>query len=126
MKITESHVCLAVEFSYMRKATTKVDVFSFGIVMLEFFHQEKADMRKVTIEVDGVPHTLRQLVEKAFENGINGVLSVVDHEMVLPTVTEKGKAVGVLKLALSCTQFNVEDRPDMKDVLSALLKLRDV
>jgi len=100
-----------------------VDVFSFGVVMLELFTRRRPTG---TIEVDGAPLTLRQLVEKALENGIEGVLGVVDHEMYLPTETEEGKAVGVLELALSCTRFNAEERPDMKEVLSTLLKLSDV
>lgn len=116
-------VDVAKEFAYMRKVTTKVDVFSFGIVLMEFFTRRRPTG---AIVVDGVPLTLQQLVEKAFEGGTDGVLSIVDHDMELPTETEKEKAVGVLELALSCTRFDAEERPDMQEVLSTLLKLSEV
>ncbi|ONK65731.1 uncharacterized protein A4U43_C06F350 [Asparagus officinalis] len=114
---------IAPEFAYMRKVTTKVDVFSFGIIMMEFFTRRRPTG---TIEVDGVPLTLQLYVEKAFEGGIDGVRSILDQEMELPTETEEEKAIGALELALSCTCFNVEDRPDMKQVLSTLLKLNEI
>lgn len=113
-------IYVAKEFAYMRRMTTKADVFSFGVVVMEFFTRRRPTG---TIQVNGMPLTLRQLVEIAVEGGTDGVVNVVDQDMDLPTQVEEGKAVGVLELALSCTRFNAEERPDMSEVLSALLKL---
>ncbi|XP_020705540.1 LRR receptor-like serine/threonine-protein kinase FLS2 [Dendrobium catenatum] len=114
---------MAPEFAYMRRVTTKVDVFSFGIVMMEFFTRKRPT--RIT-EEDGVPLTLNQFVEKALDDGFYTALSIIDPEIYLSGKVEEEKAIRVLQLALSCTKFTVEDRPTMKEVLSSLLKLTDV
>ncbi|ONK66636.1 uncharacterized protein A4U43_C06F10410 [Asparagus officinalis] len=111
------------EFAYMRNVTTKVDVFSFGIVMMELFTRIRLTG---TIEHDGEHISLQEFVEKSFQGGVNAVLSIMDDAMDIPTATQGGKVVKVLKLALSCTLFNAEERPVMKEVLSTLLKLSHV
>lgn len=120
-KVAELCVYAAEEFAYMRRVTTKVDVFSFGIVMMEFFTRRRPTGS--AMEVDGVPLTLRQFVEKSLEGGVDGVLSIADREMDLPSEVETGKVAGVLELALACTRFNAEERPDMNEVLSNLVRL---
>ncbi|KAG1331854.1 putative LRR receptor-like serine/threonine-protein kinase FLS2 [Cocos nucifera] len=67
--------------------------------------------------------TLQQFVENALSSGLDSVLEMVDHDMELMTEMEEEKVVHVLQLALSCTRFTAEDRPDMNEVLSSLLKL---
>ncbi|ONK69839.1 uncharacterized protein A4U43_C05F27270 [Asparagus officinalis] len=111
------------EFAYMRNVTTKVDVFSFGIVMMELFTRIRLTG---TIEHDGEHISLQEFVEKSFQGGVDVVLSIVDDAMDIPTATQGGKVAKVLELALSCTRFNAEERPIMKEVLSILLKLSHV
>lgn len=105
----------------MRTVTTKVDVFSFGILMMELFTGRRPTG---TIEENGMPLTLQQFVENALTSGLGRVLEIVEQDMILRTQMEEDKVVGVLELALSCTRISAEDRPDMNEVLSSLLKLR--
>ncbi|KAI3845758.1 hypothetical protein MKW92_027839 [Papaver armeniacum] len=80
----------------MRKVTTKADVFSYG---------------------NGFPVTLCQLVER-----------LADQNMNLLNMSSKGeeeKLIALLELAVSCTSLAPEDRPDMNEVLSTLIKISE-
>ncbi|KAJ8477146.1 hypothetical protein OPV22_020873 [Ensete ventricosum] len=111
---------MAPEFAYMRRASTKVDVFSFGVVMMELFTKRRPTG---LIEENGISLTLQQLVEKAIVTGLDSVLQIIDSDMNLASEIEEERVMGVLELALSCTSFSAEDRPDMNEVLSSLLRL---
>lgn len=104
----------------MSKVTTKVDVFSFGIIVMEFLTKQRPTG---LIEMDGMPMSLRQLVEEALENGT--MLQILDPVLALNVSKKQEEVVEeLLKLALICTYSNPDDRPNMKDVLSTLLKLK--
>ncbi|XP_043689122.1 LRR receptor-like serine/threonine-protein kinase FLS2 [Telopea speciosissima] len=113
---------LAPEFAYMRKVTTKADVFSFGIVIMELLTGKRPTG---TIEENGLPITLCQFVELALEEGINKLLHVVDPDLAssISTKQEQEKLVKLFKLALSCTCPAPEERPNMNEVLSSLCKI---
>lgn len=106
------------EFAYMRKATTKVDVFSFGIIVMEFLTKRRPT--QIT-EEDGLPISLSQVIEKALGNGIDGLLQVVDPMIHAPKDQER--VAELFKLSLSCTNPNPDNRPNMNEVLSSLKKL---
>jgi LRR receptor-like serine/threonine-protein kinase FLS2 len=109
------------EFAYMPKVTTKVDIFSFGIIVMEFLTKRRPT---ALIEEDGLPISLRQLVEKALVNGVNSLPRILDSMLVLNISKEHEEVLKeLLKIALLCTQPNPEDRPDINEVLSILLKL---
>lgn len=105
----------------MGKVTTKVDVFSFGIILMEFLTKKRPT---ATIEADGLPVSLQQLVERALANGKEGLIQVLDPVLVLDHSKEQTRLEELLKLAVSCTDQNPENRPDMNEVLSTLLKLQ--
>ncbi|KAJ0080801.1 hypothetical protein Patl1_10158 [Pistacia atlantica] len=112
---------MAPEFAYMRKVTTKVDVFSFGIIVIEFLTKRRPTGLN---EEDGMPISLCQLVEKAMADRINGILRITDPTLAM-NLSEKQVQVleELFKLALICTNSNPEDRPDTNEVLSYLMKL---
>ena len=106
----------------MSKVTTKVDVFSFGIIVMEFLTKQRPTG---LIEEEGMPISLRQLVEKGVENGREKLVQILDPELVLNVSKQQEEVLEeLLKVALFCTNPNPEDRPNMKDVLSTLLKLK--
>ena len=111
------------EFAYMRKVTTKVDVFSFGILVMEFLTKQRPTGLE---EEDGCPVSLSQLIEKALSNGTNGILQVLDPVIARNVSKEEETLVELFKLALSCTNPNPDDRPNMDEVLSSLKKLSNV
>lgn len=106
----------------MRNVTTKVDVFSFGIIMMEFLMKR----RPTGIDEGGeLPISLYQLVEKAIADGKDGILQISDPALSSSISKDAVEVLEELfKLALVCTYTNPDDRPDIKMVLSTLLKLR--
>ncbi|KAL0328957.1 UNVERIFIED_CONTAM: LRR receptor-like serine/threonine-protein kinase FLS2 [Sesamum calycinum] len=112
---------LAPEFAYMRKVTTKVDVFSFGIIVMELI--AKTRPTGLTDE-DGLPITLSQLVQQALQQGINRLYEILDPHLKSYDSKKQEALEGLLHLALSCTTPNPDDRPDMEQVLSSLSKIR--
>ncbi|XP_057950114.1 LRR receptor-like serine/threonine-protein kinase FLS2 isoform X2 [Malania oleifera] len=114
---------LAPEFAYMRKVTTKVDVFSFGMIVMEFLTKQRPTG---LTQDDGLPITLRQLVEETLRCGMNRLLEIVDVDLASNIFDEKHVEIieELFKLALSCTCQEPEDRPHMYEVLSFLLMLK--
>ena len=74
-------------------------------------------------EEDGLSLSLPQLVERELTNGIKRLLQVVDPRLAPQVSKEQEIVEELLKLALSCTCTDPEDRPNMHEVLSSLLKL---
>ncbi|KAF5179864.1 Receptor-like protein kinase [Thalictrum thalictroides] len=115
---------LAPEFAYGSKITTKADIFSFGIVVMEFLTRRRPTG---TIEDNGCPITLHQFVEDALTNGFQRLLQVIDPDLAssISTQNDEKRMVDLLELALSCTQAAPENRPDMDEVLSVLLTISE-
>ncbi|KAL6542729.1 LRR receptor-like serine/threonine-protein kinase fls2 [Orobanche hederae] len=105
------------EFAYMRKVTTEVDVFSFGIIIMELTWPTG-----LTGD-NGFPITLSQLVEQALERGIDGLDQVSDPDLT-SCATEKQEVLeGLLHLALSCRSAEPDIRPDKEQVSCSLSKI---
>ncbi|KAH6776546.1 Leucine-rich receptor-like protein kinase family protein [Perilla frutescens var. hirtella] len=73
---------LAPELAYMMKVTTKVDVFSFGIIIMEVMTKRRPTG---LIAEDELPITLSQLVHQALGRGINGLNQILDHSLASST-----------------------------------------
>ena len=115
------------EFAYMRELTTKVDVFSFGVIVMEFLTKRRPTGVAAAAE-DGTPLTLRQMVDAAMMSSeySKRLLQIIDPFLAsMPTEKEWEVLEMLLKLALSCTCTHPGDRPLMNEVLSSLLKLRE-
>lgn len=115
-------IVLLSEFAYMSKVTTKVDVFSFGIIVMELLTKQRPTG---LTEMDVMSMSLSELVANALENGT--LLQILDPTLALNISREQEEVLEELfKLALICTHSNPDVRPNMKDVLSTLLKLNKV
>ncbi|KAL6206820.1 hypothetical protein ACLB2K_024066 [Fragaria x ananassa] len=111
---------LAPEFAYMRKITTKVDVFSFGVIVMELLTRQRPTG---IMEENGQPMSLHQLVEKALANGSHSLLEVLD-PMLTSNISkvQEASAEELLKLALICTNQIPEERPIMNEVVCKVLQ----
>ncbi|XWS19812.1 hypothetical protein CRYUN_Cryun31cG0048500 [Craigia yunnanensis] len=74
----------------IRNVTTKVDDFSFGMVVMEFLTKRRPTG---LMEEDGLPVSLRQLVEKVLASGIKGILQVLDPMLALNVSREQMEAL---------------------------------
>lgn len=105
----------------MRKATTKADVFSFGIIVMELITRRRPT--GLTDE-DGSPITLSQFVHRGLQNEINGLQCILDPHLCDSKNEEVLK--GLLHLALSCSDPDPLNRPDMDVVVTSLSKIRKI
>lgn len=106
----------------MMKVTTKVDVFSFGIVVMELLTRRRPT---ALFHEDGSPTTFHELVGSALGNGTEGILQILDPSLTLNVTKQQLEMLQVLfELAHSCASPNPADRPDMNEVLASLLKIQ--
>lgn len=107
------------EYAFMKKITTKVDVFSFGVVVMELLTRRRPTGLS---QENGQPITLPQLVHNFFADGIERLLQLVDPQLT-SDISNKQQLEEILKLALLCTCQEPDGRPDMVEVLSLLTKI---
>lgn len=102
-----------------------MDVFSFGIIVMEFLTKRRPTGLS---EEDGLPISLREVVAKALANGMEELVNIVDPVLTWKNITKDHAQVlaELFKLSMCCTLPNPEDRPNMNEVLSALVKLNTV
>lgn len=105
---------MAPECGYTNKLTEKVDVYGFGVVLLELTTGRKAS--------DGIDGSLVRWVWQHFQQG-GEVMEIVDEALNDGIKVEE---IGmVMRLGLICTALTPTGRPSMKDVLEVLLKCEE-
>lgn len=107
------------EYAFMKKITTKVDVFSFGVIVMEFLTRRRPTGLS---QENGQPITLPQLVQNVFADGIERLFQLVDPQLT-SDISNKHQLEEIFKLALLCTCQEPDGRPDMVEVLSLLVKI---
>ncbi|KAL8235953.1 hypothetical protein R6Q59_017034 [Mikania micrantha] len=90
---------LAPELAYMRKVTTKVDVFSFEIIMIMEFITRKRPTGLT--EDEGIQITLPELIEQALDE-TNELIEILDPDLASNFSTNHGVVYQILQLALCC------------------------
>ncbi|XP_008789188.2 receptor-like protein kinase HSL1 [Phoenix dactylifera] len=104
---------MAPECGQVRKVNEKVDVFSFGVVLLELVTGRGAN--------DGDEHgCLAEWAWRRYQEG-SRVIDIIDEEIQNPRVYIDEMEV-VFRLALFCTGKVPSGRPSMKEVLQVLIK----
>ncbi|KAL3684445.1 hypothetical protein R1sor_002467 [Riccia sorocarpa] len=103
------------EYATTGKVTEKLDVFSYGVLVLEILAGRKCIDLSLTNNPDQI--YLKDWTFKKYSEGKvldiveKGVLDTVSPEEILP----------VIKTALSCVHENYEKRPSMSQVVNMLL-----
>ncbi|XP_050343597.1 interleukin-1 receptor-associated kinase 4-like [Nymphalis io] len=93
--------------------TQKIDIFSFGIVLLELLTGLKP-----IVANDGENLNIKHYVE---ENSINNDIS----PLLDPCVTTWSKAKEIYSLAQNCLEYNRKSRPTITDVANILYKIKN-
>ncbi|KAG6541726.1 hypothetical protein Mapa_016889 [Marchantia paleacea] len=110
------------EYAWASLASTKGDVFSFGIVLLETLTARKP---YESWDVDeGQPGSLVEFVVSAYPDKIMSILdtNIVALELVGGLHLQEVRLV--MKIGILCTQEDPRNRPDMIDVLNMLTEIK--
>ncbi|KAK4778237.1 hypothetical protein SAY87_018424 [Trapa incisa] len=108
---------LAPEYAATGKVTTKIDVFSFGVILMEMITGRKALDDTVSDEMSHLVTWFRRILIAKEE-----LSKVIDRSLDLDEETLESIAK-VAKLAGHCTARDPQQRPDMGHVVNALSPL---
>ncbi|XP_052179632.1 receptor kinase-like protein Xa21 [Diospyros lotus] len=111
---------IAPEYGLEGLVSTKCDVYSFGIMLIETFTRTKPTDAMFAGDL-----SLKRWVEKSLPNALS---QVIDASLLRPEeehYTAKVRCVSsILGLALNCSAESAEARMNIKDVVAALKKIR--
>ncbi|MED6194082.1 mitogen activated protein kinase [Stylosanthes scabra] len=112
---------LAPEYAATGRVTKKVDVYSFGVILMEMITGRKAiDNSQPEENIHLVTWFRRKLIEKdSFKKVIDPVIDTLDEETLASITT-------VAELAAHCCAREPYQRPDMGHVVNVLAPLVDV
>ncbi|CAN6719282.1 unnamed protein product [Malus baccata var. baccata] len=104
----------APECKYTKKVTEQMDVYSYGVVLLELVTGRPAEQAEPSESLDIVKWVRRKV------NITNGAVQVLD-----PKIKNSSQQVilGALEIALCCTSVMPEKRPSMSEVVRSLQSL---
>jgi len=106
--------CCNAENGYSKKASEQLDIYSFGVVLLELVSGRQAEETESSDSVDIVKWVRRKV------NIANGVHQVLDPKI---SNTFHQEMIGALDIALRCTSVVPEKRPSMVEVVRSLQSL---
>ncbi|XP_027108805.2 probable LRR receptor-like serine/threonine-protein kinase At3g47570 [Coffea arabica] len=111
---------LAPEYGLEGQVSTRVDVYSFGIVLMETFSRMKPSDEMFKDDV-----SLKSWIEESLPNATTQVIDANLLGRQDEHFNEKLECISVIcKLALSCCAECPRDRTNMKDVVAALQKIK--
>lgn len=105
------------EHKCSKKATEKMDIFCFGVVLLELITGRRAEQAGSREAPDVLTWVRRKV------NMTNGSFQVLDPKILISSQQEM---LGVLDLAIRCTSVMPEKRPTIEEVIRSLEALRSI
>eukprot|EP01018_Ginkgo_biloba_P018401 Gb_36963 [translate_table: standard] len=108
---------IAPEFAYGKKVSKEVDIYSFGILLLEIMSGKTPTSDEFKGEI-----SLREWVRSSFPDR---VFERVDSTLTSnATSGERLQIISLLRLALLCCQESPRDRPSMREILAILKHIK--
>uniref|UniRef100_A0A0D6QUH1 Protein kinase domain-containing protein n=1 Tax=Araucaria cunninghamii TaxID=56994 RepID=A0A0D6QUH1_ARACU len=103
------------DFKRSLPMTTKSDVFSYGMVLLELLTLKRPTSENVSGDMAG---WVRDKIHDSYGEVLDPAI------FATATTSRKKKIKRVLGLALMCTRDDPETRPSMKEVLEMLIQMK--
>ncbi|XP_044961160.1 probable LRR receptor-like serine/threonine-protein kinase At3g47570 [Hordeum vulgare subsp. vulgare] len=108
------------EYGMSKEISTKGDVYSFGVLLLQMITGQSPTDGKFS---DGA--SLHEFVRRAFPDNICGVVdpALLQDDRNTPEVMEKC-VIPMVRIGLSCSMTSPKDRPDMGQVSAEILRIK--
>lgn len=111
---------LLAEYGLEGLVSTKCDIYSFGIILMEVFTRIKPND-----EIFEGNWTLKALVSNSFPNSL---AQIIDSNLLVKNeeyITEKLECItSIMEVALNCSRESPKERSTIKDVIVALKKIK--
>jgi Leucine-rich repeat (LRR) protein len=116
--VAGTHGYIAPEYGYGTSVTEKVDVYSYGVVLLELL----IGKQPVDLSFGESMHIVAWVRARVQQNGGANVNDVLDSRLLMTTITDaqRTQMLHVLRIAILCTKDAPSDRPTMRNVLDLL------
>lgn len=108
-----TRIYLPPEFLSSKKLSTGVDIYSFGVVLLEVFTGRL--MAECTLQND--QQNLLKYVKANCLQSHQNRLEIFDKHLVTPMGDELDKCLCAIEVGLKCAASNPQDRPSMDEVV---------
>ncbi|KAI5073328.1 hypothetical protein GOP47_0011341 [Adiantum capillus-veneris] len=116
--IAGSYGYIAPEYAYTMKITSKCDVFSFGVVLLELISG------RVAVQLVEHGGDLVTWIRSCLESK-KALTHILDERLDLQNTSIVAEILIVLKIALLCTNILPIDRPSMREIVCMLKEARN-
>lgn len=102
--------------------STRCDVYSFGITLMETFTKRRPNDEMFTEEL-----SIRRWVHESIPDSVMQIIDarLLESENEELTVPKTACVSSILQLALSCTTNAPEERINIREALAALQKIKD-
>ncbi|KAJ9692833.1 hypothetical protein PVL29_011768 [Vitis rotundifolia] len=116
---------IAPEYGSEGRVSTKGDVYSYGIMLLEIFTRKKPTDEMFSEELSLRQWVNASLPENVMEVVDGGLLSIEDGEAGGDVMaTQSNLLLAIMELGLECSRDSPEERKGIKDVVVKLNKIK--
>ena len=108
------------EYGMSEDISTKGDVYSLGVLLLEMMTGCRPTDEKFS-------NTLHEFVDRAFQNNINEVVDPVMTQVnINKTEVLHNCIIPLIKIGLSCSMASPKERPGMDEVCNKILTVKHI